>query len=111
MPTLLPSWASRSIPSKCIFAWPTVTYAACCKHGCSFFKKKIIQHTPFFITSLSSIRTMQPEPLHIDWEKLISILERPLEERAALVAALTPEEHALFERLLHWKNDPLLSGA
>lgn len=54
---------------------------------------------------------MQPEPLHIDWEKLIDLLEKPAEERQALVAALSAEEQTIFVRLQQLKDEPLLTGA
>ena len=54
---------------------------------------------------------MQQEPHHIDWEKLINLLEKPETERQALVAALSAGEQALFARLLQWKDDPLVTDA
>jgi len=54
---------------------------------------------------------MQQEPHHIDWERLIDLLEKPAAETQALVANLSGEERALFARLQLLKDDPLLTGA
>jgi len=54
---------------------------------------------------------MQQEPLHIDWEKLIDLLEIPADERLVHVSALSAEEQTLFARLQQLKDDPLLTGS
>lgn len=54
---------------------------------------------------------MQQEPLHIDWDKLVDLLEKPAAERQALVAALSAEEQAMFARMQELKEDELLTGA
>ena len=54
---------------------------------------------------------MQPEPHHIDWEKLIDLLEKPVAEQQALVAALSADEQAFIARLQQLKSDPLVTGA
>lgn len=54
---------------------------------------------------------MQEEPQHIDWEKLIDLLEKPVNEQQALASALSVEEQALFARLQQVKDDKLLTGA
>ncbi|MBS1567023.1 MAG: FecR domain-containing protein, partial [Bacteroidetes bacterium] len=54
---------------------------------------------------------MQQEPLHIDWERFIDLLEKPEEERKAILAAMPAEEQALFLQLQQLHNDELLTGA
>jgi ferric-dicitrate binding protein FerR (iron transport regulator) len=54
---------------------------------------------------------MQQEPLHIDWNKLVALLEKPAAEQPALVAALSTEEQALFAHMQELKEDELLTGA
>jgi ferric-dicitrate binding protein FerR (iron transport regulator) len=54
---------------------------------------------------------MQPEPLDIDWEKLMDLLEKPAAERATLVIGLSAGEQVLFARMQQLKDDPLLTGA
>jgi len=54
---------------------------------------------------------MQAEPQHIDWDKLIDLLEKTPAEREMFVAALPADEQVLFAQLQQWKEDALLSGA
>ena len=54
---------------------------------------------------------MQAEPQHIDWDKLIDLLEKTPAERDMLVATLPDGEQVLFAQLQQWKEDALLSGA
>ena len=54
---------------------------------------------------------MQEQPIHIDWERLIELLEKQGEEQHALVAALSPGEQELFAQLQQLRNDQLLTGA
>lgn len=54
---------------------------------------------------------MQKEPQNIDWDKLIDLLEKPVDEQQALAGALSTEEQALFARLQQVKDDQLLTGA
>jgi transmembrane sensor len=54
---------------------------------------------------------MQKEPQNIDWDKLIDLLEKPVDEQQALASALSTEEQAFFARLQQVKDDQLLTGA
>lgn len=54
---------------------------------------------------------MQKESQNIDWDKLIDLLEKPVDEQQVLASALSTEEQALFARLQQVKNDQLLTGA
>jgi len=54
---------------------------------------------------------MQQQDNHIDWDKLIELLEKPSAEQGALVAALSGEEQKLFAQLQQVKEDSLLTSA
>jgi transmembrane sensor len=54
---------------------------------------------------------MSEEQMHIDWEKLIAILEKPAAERNAVASTLSPREQEVFAWLQQQHGDQLLTGA